>query len=215
MHLRDTKVTLQAANANLSGSEFADVNLSGAQFTDVNLSQAAFTDINFTGTKLTDVNLSHVEITDCCVEGMKINGTLIAPFLRKYRHPGDQSPALPVATLVKACETACVAGCCGIGAFDFSPIHMASCLMYGSGTVTDDEVQGILTALHEWREKHGAATGAGYNSDGDEMNDYLSPADVETFCDLIERNLKVAVELIRSMEHHPRSIPAMRKLSES
>ena len=38
-------------------------------------------------------------------------------------------------SLVMACQTLCVAECCGIHAFDFSPLHMASHLAWHTGAI--------------------------------------------------------------------------------
>jgi Family of unknown function (DUF6331) len=45
--------------------------------------------------------------------------------------------------LIQYCEKLCVAQCCGIDAFDFSPLHIAS-FVSGSGCAIDDSV------LVEW-----------------------------------------------------------------
>lgn len=205
MNLRDNKETL-FTDADLSHSQFTDVNLQGAQFADVNLSQTAFTDINLTGATFHDVNLSHVEITDGCLAGMKINGVLVSQFSRYYQRPSDQPPGLPpqIYMLVKACETVCVAECCGLAAFDFSPIYMASCLLHAYGQITDPTVQEIRTTIQLWRKTHGTPSGKGYNSE--EMGENLSAAQVDAFCDMLERNVMVAVGLIHSIEAqgHPR-----------
>ena len=42
--------------------------------------------------------------------------------------------------LVDYCEKNCVAGCCGIAAFDFSPLHVASRLAAYSGEITPAEI---------------------------------------------------------------------------
>lgn len=41
--------------------------------------------------------------------------------------------------LVGACQKVCVAECCGVEAFDFSPLHVASFLSAFIGRVDDDE----------------------------------------------------------------------------
>ena len=42
--------------------------------------------------------------------------------------------------LVNACQKACVATCCGIDAFDFSPLYIAAYLSAFRGTIATDEV---------------------------------------------------------------------------
>lgn len=42
--------------------------------------------------------------------------------------------------LVKYCEKNCVAECCGIDAFDFSPLHVASYISSYSGGVSESDI---------------------------------------------------------------------------
>jgi hypothetical protein len=43
--------------------------------------------------------------------------------------------------LVRSCETNCVAACCGIDAFDFSPLNCASFISSGGGAISAEEVE--------------------------------------------------------------------------
>lgn len=56
--------------------------------------------------------------------------------------------ALPerLKSLVQYCEKTCVADCCGICAFDFSPLHVASCISAFTGVVTE-------SAIAEWDQE--------------------------------------------------------------
>ena len=85
METRNTKETLRATRANLSGAEFDDVNLEGARFNNINLSKAKFTDINFTGAKFSNLNLANVEIEACETKGMKFRGVLVSDLFDAYR----------------------------------------------------------------------------------------------------------------------------------
>jgi hypothetical protein len=102
--------------------------------------------------------------------------------------------------MLKACETICVAGCCGLGAFDFSPIHIASYLIRHSGEVRDTDVREIRAAITEWRQACGTPSGKGYISDAGEMNAILSPQDVDELCSLFERNIEAAIEIARRVQ---------------
>ena len=53
-------------------------------------------------------------------------------------------------SLVMACETICVAECCGIDAFDFSPLHVASAAVRHTGDIDDSKIRGHLLDLGEW-----------------------------------------------------------------
>ncbi len=106
----------------------------------------------------------------------------------------------PLLNLIKACETICVAGCCGLSAFDFSPIHMASYLIRGSGEVCDVDVTEIRAALEVWRKTYGSASGTGYTSDENELNAIMGPDDVDELCNRLESCLQRAIDLARSVE---------------
>jgi hypothetical protein len=43
--------------------------------------------------------------------------------------------------LVRYCEKNCVAGCCGIDAFDFSPLHVASFLSAYTGRISPSDIE--------------------------------------------------------------------------
>lgn len=43
-------------------------------------------------------------------------------------------------SLVRYCEKNCVAECCGIDAFDFSPLHIASFLSAYTGRISDSDL---------------------------------------------------------------------------
>ncbi len=45
--------------------------------------------------------------------------------------------------LVEACENMCVAECCGIGAFDFSPLHITSHLSAFTGTISEADLSKV------------------------------------------------------------------------
>ena len=48
--------------------------------------------------------------------------------------------------LVKYCEKNCVADCCGIDAFDFSPLHVASYISSYTGRISESEIS-------EWEQE--------------------------------------------------------------
>ncbi len=108
--------------------------------------------------------------------------------------------AAPLWNMMKACETICVAGCCGLCAFDFSPIHIASYLIRDTGRVQDADVRDIRAAIDEWRRACGTPHGKGYTSGAGEMNAILSPSDVDGLCRELESNLDAAVEIARRVQ---------------
>lgn len=49
--------------------------------------------------------------------------------------------------LIAACETFCEHECCGIDAFDFSPLHAGAYLCRHSGSIEREDVQRLLNDL--------------------------------------------------------------------
>lgn len=54
-------------------------------------------------------------------------------------------------TLMQRCQEVCVAECCGLDAFDFSPIHVASYLATHYQPCRDGVVAEIMTDLEAFR----------------------------------------------------------------
>ncbi len=99
--------------------------------------------------------------------------------------------------LLRYCETNCVAECCGIEAFDFSPIHMASWLLGRDHGANGPHGMALNEAIKRWRKECGIASNKGYTSDEKELGLTFSPQAVDALCDVLEANLIVAIELIR------------------
>lgn len=55
----------------------------------------------------------------------------------------------PLLGLIKHCETLCEAACCGLDAFDFSPIHIASFLIRYTGRIESGDVDKVLSQLQK------------------------------------------------------------------
>ena len=47
----------------------------------------------------------------------------------------------PLANLVARCQTMCVAECCGVDAYDFSPVHIASYITMYRGQPDASEIR--------------------------------------------------------------------------
>jgi uncharacterized protein YjbI with pentapeptide repeats len=75
---------LTYAHARHSHSRFADVDLNDAIFTDVALQRARFDNVALSGAQFDNVDLRDVAIRDANLEGMTINGVLVADLLRAY-----------------------------------------------------------------------------------------------------------------------------------
>lgn len=51
--------------------------------------------------------------------------------------------------LIKYCEKPCVAECCGVNAFDFSPVHITSFMSTHSGSICEQELATWNTLIDE------------------------------------------------------------------
>lgn len=63
----------------------------------------------------------------------------------------EMIPGARLTTLMQRCQEVCVAECCGLDAFDFSPIHIASYLATHHPPRRDGVVTEIMTDLEDFR----------------------------------------------------------------
>lgn len=71
-------------------------------------------------------------------------------------HLEELVPGRRLASLIAACEKNCVAGCCGIDAFDFSPLHIASHLSAFTGAISASDVDSVRSELAALLERAAA-----------------------------------------------------------
>jgi hypothetical protein len=76
----------------------------------------------------------------------------------------------PLANLIARCQTICVAECCGVAAYDFSPIQIASYLSMYRGTPDDSEVQKLRGQIDALRAKYGVRGASGRGATIEELN---------------------------------------------
>ena len=118
----------------------------------------------------------------------------------------------PLTDLIKSCEKPCVKECCGIEAFDFSPVHVASWLHSYQSEPTDSIVSLLNQQLDDVRASYGSDSDSdGYESDEDEMNQIFSPAQVDQLVNQLKTNLQHAVELNQQsnlIEWKPEGFPS-------
>lgn len=101
----------------------------------------------------------------------------------------------PLSYLFERCQTICVAECCGIDAYDFSPIHIASYLIMWRGSPDDNEVEALLNQLSDLKER------AGTNGlTIDQMNQKFSSVKIGELVEEIAANIQVARRLIEQSE---------------
>lgn len=65
----------------------------------------------------------------------------------------ELTPGPQLSGLIRACQKMCVADCCGVDAFDFSPLHVASYLAAWTGAISEPD----MAAIHEEIEQLRAA----------------------------------------------------------
>ena len=119
----------------------------------------------------------------------------------------------PLTDLIRYCEKLCVKECCGIEAFDFSPIHMASWLQHSRGESTEETLGKLREQLDDFRIRFGSGSNSdGYESEDGEMNQCFSPEQVDQLATQLATNLKYAVELkdkSNVVEWKPEGMPSV------
>lgn len=101
----------------------------------------------------------------------------------------------PLRGVLSSCATLCVPECCGLDAFDFSPVHIASSLLQQSGHADPGDVASAQEQLRALR----------HVASGDEVTVEFLNASFDTtgwhvFLDTLEGNLAVALRLISEAE---------------
>lgn len=103
----------------------------------------------------------------------------------------------PLAGLISYCEKDCVAACCGICAFIFSPLHVASYLCTRTGGITS-AVLAVWEAEMAKFERETAAlipTPEGFVCVIESMNQYFTREDLAALVAELRHSLAAAPEL--------------------
>jgi hypothetical protein len=106
----------------------------------------------------------------------------------------------PLANLIKRCQTVCVAECCGIDAYDFSPIHIASSLIMWRGKPDASEIQKLRGQIEVLRENYGSTGASDHGVIISEMNQSFTPEQVDAMANELLVNLAVALNIIEVSE---------------
>jgi hypothetical protein len=106
----------------------------------------------------------------------------------------------PLANLIARCQTMCVAECCGVDAYDFSPIQIASYLTMYRGTPDDTEVRKLRLQIDELRANYGLAGASGQGAIFEEMNQRFTAEKIEKLTNELSANLDVALLLIEKSD---------------
>ncbi|MEM7345255.1 MAG: DUF6331 family protein [Chloroflexota bacterium] len=100
--------------------------------------------------------------------------------------------------LIQACEKACIAECCGIDAFDFSPLHIASHLSAYTGRIRDIDLEEIEDELDQLRVQTSKINFSNYGFVYyiEEMHQYFTKADLDRFVRSLSANLKLSPQVL-------------------
>ena len=100
--------------------------------------------------------------------------------------------------LVKYCEMNCVAGCCGIDAFDFSPLHVASCASAFTGRISVSDIAEWEQQLTKAEELIKALTPDqdGYVCSIAEMNQCFTRESFASFIAELRHSIQVAPKIL-------------------
>jgi hypothetical protein len=107
----------------------------------------------------------------------------------------------PLLNLVTRCQTICEAECCGIHAYDFSPIHIASYLIMYRGKIDKGEITDLKNQLEALKANYGSKGASGNGVTLDEMNQVFSGDEVDSFAEEILQNINVAIHLVEESEN--------------
>lgn len=106
----------------------------------------------------------------------------------------------PLANLINRCQTICVAECCGVDAYDFSPIQIASYLTMYRGKPDDSELQTLRGQIEALCSNYGAAGASECGVIIDQMNQVFSAEQIQKLASELLANLDVALNLIQASE---------------
>jgi len=106
----------------------------------------------------------------------------------------------PLARLIHHCEAICVAECCGLGAYDFSPIHLAAGLIYFRGVPDPGEVLQVREQIDALKTNYGTSARSGGGVTLEDMNQTFSAEEIDRLAEELSKNLEVALCLIEDCE---------------
>jgi hypothetical protein len=106
----------------------------------------------------------------------------------------------PLANLIARCQTICAAECCGLDAYDFSPIQIASYLTMNRGKPDAPEVRTLRGQIDALRANYGPAGASGRGATVEEMNQGFTAEQIEELTSELLTNLDVALSLIEKSE---------------
>jgi hypothetical protein len=106
----------------------------------------------------------------------------------------------PLLNVVSRCQTICVAECCGVDSFDFSPIHIASSLLMWEGKPNPNGVSKLRSQLAALKANYGSSGASASGVTINDMNQNFAGAEIDALVDEITANLDVALRLCADAE---------------
>ena len=106
----------------------------------------------------------------------------------------------PLLNLIARCQTICVAECCGIDAYDLSPIQIASYLTMYRGKPDASEVRTLRGQIDALPANYGLAGASGRGVTLKEINQSFTAEQVEVMTNELLANLDAALSLIEKSE---------------
>ena len=108
----------------------------------------------------------------------------------------------PLAGLIGSCERECVSECCGIDAFDFSPLFIATYLSAYGGSINPDNIDSLLDQIAKIRVEHCGEPlqDIELTHQIEIVNQNFTSTKLSAMLDEIEYNLKKASEVFELSE---------------
>jgi hypothetical protein len=113
----------------------------------------------------------------------------------------------PLAGLFDRCQTLCVAECCGIDAYDFNPIHVASYLLLHRGEPDAADVALVRSQLASLKANYGSAGASSVGVTLVELNQVFSGEQIDALVERISTSLEEALVLIGGTKPSPSRHP--------
>ena len=110
--------------------------------------------------------------------------------------------------LVKYCEKSCDSGCCGIDAFDFSPLHVASYVSAFTHCISESDIARWESELEKAEESIAdlLPNENGFICSVEGMNQYFRRADFEAFIAELRHSIRMSpkiLDLSNQLRHAP------------
>ena len=106
----------------------------------------------------------------------------------------------PLSNLITRCQTICVAECCGVDAYDFSPVQIASYLTMWRGAPDPEEIARLQEQVAMLRANYGIGGKSDSGITIDEMNQSFTAEEIDALTAEIVANLEVALDLVAASE---------------